>query len=47
MNEIVKELVEELEKKKDDLIFLNSKDARVRREVYSELLDWIKEKWTS
>ena len=46
MNEIVKELVEELERKKGDLIFLNSKDARIRREVYNELIEWAKEKWT-
>ena len=45
MDEQVKELVEEIEKKKSDLIFLNPKDARIRREVYGELLDWIKEKW--
>ena len=45
MNEIVKKLVDELERKKNDLIFLNSRDARVRREVYNELIEWAKEKW--
>jgi len=43
MNEQIKELVEEIERRKSDLVFLSSRDARVRREVYGELLDWIKE----
>ena len=47
MEEIVKELVEEIERRKSDLTFLRSSEARIRREVYGELLEWIKEKWTS
>ena len=42
MDEQIKELVEEIEKRKSDLTFLRSSEARVRREVYGELLDWIK-----
>ena len=47
MNEQLKELMEEKEKKKSDLSFLRSNEARIRREVYNELLDWMKEKWMS
>ena len=47
MDDQIKELVEEIERRKLDLVFLRSTEARIRKEVYSELLDWIKEKWTS
>ena len=47
MDKQIKELVEEIERRKSDLTFLRSSEARVRREVYGELLNWIKEKWTS
>ena len=47
MDEQIKELVEEIERRKSDLTFLRSSEARIRREVYGELLEWIKEKWTS
>ena len=47
MDEQIKELVEEIERRKSDLTFLRSSESRIRREVYSELLEWIKEKWTS
>ena len=47
MDEQIKELVEEIERRKSDLTFLRSSEARIRREVYGELLEWIKGKWTS
>ena len=47
MDEQIKQVVEEIERRKSDLTFLRSSEARIRREVYGELLDWIKEKWTS
>jgi hypothetical protein len=47
MDEQIKELVEEIERRKSDLTFLRSSEARIRREVYGELLEWIQEKWTS
>ena len=47
MDDQIKELVEEIERRKSDLTFLRSSEARVRREVYGELLEWIKEKWKS
>ena len=47
MDEQIKELVEEIERRKSDLTFLRSSEARIRREVYGELLEWIKEKGTS
>jgi hypothetical protein len=47
MDKQIKELVEEIERRKSDFTFLRSSEARIRREVYGELLDWIKEKWTS
>jgi hypothetical protein len=46
MDEQIKELVEEIERRKSDLTFLRSSEARVRKEVYNELLEWVKEKWT-
>lgn len=45
MNEQIKEVVEEIERRKSDLVFLRSTEARIRKEVYGELLNWIKEKW--
>jgi hypothetical protein len=45
MDEQIKELVEEIERRKSDLTFLRSSEARIRREVYGELLDWINGKW--
>lgn len=47
MDEQIKELVEEIERRKSDLTFLRSSEARIRRGVYGELLDWIKERWNS
>ena len=47
MDEQIKELIEEIERRKSDLTFLRSSEARIRREVYGELLDWIKERWNS
>ena len=47
MDDQIKQVVEEIERRKSDLTFLRSSEARIRREVYGELLDWIKEKWTS
>lgn len=46
MNEQIKELVKEIERRKSDLRFLRSNEARIRKEVYNELLGWIEEKWT-
>ena len=45
MDEQIKKLVEEIERRKSDLTFLRSSEARIRREVYGELLDWINERW--
>ena len=46
MDDQIKELIEEIERRKSDLVFLRSTEARIRKEVYSELLEWIKEKCT-
>lgn len=45
MNEQIKELVEEIERRKSYLMFFGSNEERIRKEVYNELLGWIKEKW--
>ena len=45
MDEQIKELVEEIERRKSDLRFLRSNESRIRKEVYNELLEWVKEKW--
>ena len=47
MDNQIKELVEEIERRKSDLVFLRSTEARIRKEIYGELLEWIKERWTS
>jgi len=42
MDEQIKELVEEIERRKSYLWFFGSNEERIRRKVYNELLDWIK-----
>ena len=45
MNEQIKELVEEIERRKSELVFSRSSESRIRKEVYDEFLRWIKDKW--